>query len=342
MQEDEKLPSHEFDSPWKVIISAYFEEFMTFFFPYAADQINWSRGFESLDKELETLMRNEGKGKQLVDKLMKVWLKDGEEIWVLIHVEIQGTQEAKFAARMFGYWSTIRQHHRVNIYSCAILTDDRRDWRPNHFTSGLWETRVRFDFPTFKLFDLVDNLEALETSDNPFAQASLAHLRTIETGADDPQRVHFKFHLFRLLYSKGYSRKMILELMAFFDWIMILTPDLEIDFKQKLIQFEEEHDMKYIPSWSREDYLRGRQEGRKEGRKEGQQEGRKEGRQEGRQEGTATGLKLAIIEALAARFGPLPDDIKVELGSIEDTNRLLELIAMASVAESIEAFEQNL
>ncbi|NGZ07526.1 MAG: DUF4351 domain-containing protein, partial [Magnetococcales bacterium] len=33
--------------------------------------------------------------------LVKVWLLDGHELWVLIHVEIQGNRDSDFAERMF-------------------------------------------------------------------------------------------------------------------------------------------------------------------------------------------------------------------------------------------------
>ena len=44
--------SDDFDSPWKDILEGYFPDFMAFFFPAAAAEIDWSRGFEPLDKEL--------------------------------------------------------------------------------------------------------------------------------------------------------------------------------------------------------------------------------------------------------------------------------------------------
>lgn len=39
----------DYDSPWKEILERYFCDFMAFFFPHAAAQIDWSRGYETLD-----------------------------------------------------------------------------------------------------------------------------------------------------------------------------------------------------------------------------------------------------------------------------------------------------
>jgi hypothetical protein len=40
------------DSPWKEVIERYFEPFLAFFFPRAHAEIDWTRGYELLDKEL--------------------------------------------------------------------------------------------------------------------------------------------------------------------------------------------------------------------------------------------------------------------------------------------------
>jgi hypothetical protein len=63
---------------------------MALFILSAHAQIDWSRGFEFLDKELRKITADTAVGRRLVDKLVKVWLKSGEEVWALVHVEIQG------------------------------------------------------------------------------------------------------------------------------------------------------------------------------------------------------------------------------------------------------------
>ena len=43
----------EYDSPWKEGISVYFREFLQFFYPSIEADIEWERGFEFLDTELQ-------------------------------------------------------------------------------------------------------------------------------------------------------------------------------------------------------------------------------------------------------------------------------------------------
>lgn len=76
----------DYDNPWKEVLTLYFPEFMAFFFPEAFEDINWSRPPEFLDKELRQIVREAELGEKRVDQLAKVFRRDGEEVWVLVHV----------------------------------------------------------------------------------------------------------------------------------------------------------------------------------------------------------------------------------------------------------------
>ena len=80
----------DYDSPWKEALDVYFAAFLAFFFPEAHADIDWARGYETLDKELQAVVREAELGRRLVDKLVKVWRQGGAEEWVLVHVEVQG------------------------------------------------------------------------------------------------------------------------------------------------------------------------------------------------------------------------------------------------------------
>ncbi|WP_227498549.1 hypothetical protein [Synechococcus sp. PCC 7336] len=86
----------DFDNPWKDIIESHFAEFLAFFFPEIYAEIDWSRGYEFLNTELQQIVRDAEVGKRWTDKLVKVWRKDGNEAWVIIHVEVQGQPETVF------------------------------------------------------------------------------------------------------------------------------------------------------------------------------------------------------------------------------------------------------
>jgi len=119
-------------------------------------------------------------GLRLADKLFKVWRLDGEEAWVLIHVEVQNQAEEQFGERMYVYHYRIFDRFRRPVVSLAVLGDEQRGWRPAHFGYSLWGCSMRLEFPVVKLLDYADRVAELEAERNPFAAVVLAHLKTVE------------------------------------------------------------------------------------------------------------------------------------------------------------------
>jgi hypothetical protein len=202
----------QFDSPWKEILEVYFEDFLLFFFPQVHAEIDWNRGYDFLDQELAQVVRDAELGKRLADKLVKVWKVNGEETWVLVHIEIQSQEESRFGERMFVYYYRLRDKYDLPIASLAILGDERETWRPQPFDRQLWGCRVQFEFPIIKLLDYLPRWAELEASQNPFAIVVMAHLKTKETRNDAVARKEWKFKLTRSLYERGYERQDILNL----------------------------------------------------------------------------------------------------------------------------------
>jgi hypothetical protein len=184
-----------YDSPWKEALDIYFEPFVAFFFPAAHAEIDWSRGYEALDKELQKIAPRSATRARTVDKLMKVWRRDGREEWILIHVEVQSQEDPEFLARMYIYhYRTFDRYNRM-VVSLAVLGDDRPGWRPDRFGYSLWGCSVDFLFPIVKLLDYAERTEELERDRNPFAAVVLAHLKAMETirgGEENDLRYQFR------------------------------------------------------------------------------------------------------------------------------------------------------
>jgi len=65
----------DFDSPWKDLLERYLQPFLALCFPKIEAAIDWSHGFDFLDKELQAAVRDAASGRQYVDKLVRVWRK---------------------------------------------------------------------------------------------------------------------------------------------------------------------------------------------------------------------------------------------------------------------------
>ena len=161
----------DFDSPWKEALDCYFEAFLALLFPNVHQQIDWTRGHESLDKEFQQVVREAEVGRRYVDKLAKVWTKDGVECWVLIHVEVQTARDPAFAQRMYVYNYRIFDRYNRKVVSLAVLADDDPNWRPDHYADELWGCSVEMHWSSVKLLDYADREAELENSKNPFAGA---------------------------------------------------------------------------------------------------------------------------------------------------------------------------
>ncbi|BAY88885.1 MULTISPECIES: DUF4351 domain-containing protein [unclassified Tolypothrix] len=256
----EELERADNDSPWKEILEAYFPQAMHFFFPETAILIDWERPHEFLDKEFQQIARDAEQGRRYADKLVKVWQIQGEEIWLLIHVEIQARPEENFAQRMFSYNLRIFDKFGKPAISLAILCDAEPNWRPNQYNYNYPNTRLNFEFGTVKLLDYQNRWAELEKSDNPFATVVMAHLKTQQTSKKPGDRKTWKFSLIRRLYEQGLQEKDIRNLYQFIDWVMILPKALEAEFWEEFKQFEQERTMSYVTTGERIGYERGQQE----------------------------------------------------------------------------------
>ena len=217
----------DFDNPWKDVLEHFFGQFLEFFFPDAHAAIDWSRRYESLDKELQQIVSESELGLRLADKLFKVWLKDGQEAWILIHVEIQNQRDPAFAERMFVYNYRIYDRHRQPVISLAVMGDEEPAWRPDHFGYGRFGCMMGIRFPIVKLVDYASQAGELETAANPFAAAVLAHLKTRETRADPAARRAWKLRLIKSLYDRGLDGEQVRLLFKFLDVMLVLPRELE-------------------------------------------------------------------------------------------------------------------
>lgn len=301
----------DYDNPWKEALSLYFQPFMAFFFPEIEASINWTRGYEFLDKEFQQVVRDAEIGRREADKLVKVWRGDGAQVWVLIHVEIQSQAKSDFAERMYVYNNRIFDLYRRSVVSLAVLADDQDSWRPDRYTYDLWGCRVELRFPTVKLLDYQGRRDILEQDNNPFAVIVAAHLTTQQTNQDSSLRYQGKLRIAKSLYQRGYSRQDILELFRLIDWMMSLPESVESDFKEEIRRFEEDLQMPYITSIERL----------------------------ARQEGVLQKGREDVIEVLEVRFSELPLDLVESINQIEDLELLKTLHRQAITIGSLAEFQ---
>ena len=149
------------DSPTADVVGAgkealeqHLAPFLSLCFPQAYAEIDWVTPPQFLDTELQQIAPDERLGKQHVDKLIRVALREGGDAWLLVHVEVQSQFDRQFSERMFRYHARLYDRYQRQVVSLAILGDTDRIWRPTRFGYDRWGCELTLTFPTLKLIDL--------------------------------------------------------------------------------------------------------------------------------------------------------------------------------------------
>ena len=299
-----------YDETWKEVIGDYFDSFLTFFYPEIYQQIDWTKNPISLDKELEQITASADSKTRHADKLFQVWLLDNQEVWILIHVEVQSQYDKEFSQRMFIYNYRAFDLYQKPVISLAILGDETNSWRPNSYQYGLGSSQLIFNFSSVKLLDY--QWEELEQSNNIFAIVVMAHLKTKATNSNLSAREQWKWNLARLLYERGYNRKEIVDLYKVIDLMMALSQDLQLSFEEKLANYQEERKMPLLTNIE----------------------------QRAIEKTTKQTLKQNIIKLVQVRFGNIPENLVASIDKIDNTSFLEQIFVSAISVNSLEEFAQ--
>jgi hypothetical protein len=303
-----------YDESWKEALSEYFDSFLEFFFSPIYQQIDWTKIPQALDKELQQITASSDTEKCVADKLYQVWLLDQQEIWILIHIEIQSQYDRDFSQRMYIYNYRAFDLYQKPVVSLAILGDERVNWRPNSYDFKFGGYELMLKFPMVKLLDYESRWEDLVLNTNPFGMIVMAHLKTKATTSNPEQRAESKWLLVRGLYDRGLEREQIIKLFQIIDRMMTLPNPLQQNLDFKIQKFEEERTMPLLSNME----LRGVEIG---------------------------ALRKAqddIKTVLQIRLGQVPSDIEEALNNISDLSILEEMLKSAVMVNSLDEFKQSL
>ena len=267
MKKDKENDNRYFDELWKEVIESLFRNFLFLFMPELEAMVDFNRDHIFLDKELQKISLPLRKGKKFVDKLVKVYLKNGEEKWILIHIEVQGQSDADFNERMFVYFYRIFDKYEVKIVSLAVITYPAAG--TFEYRYEFFNTKVLYQYNVSKIEEKKE--EELLASSNPFALVCLAVKYSNAAKDDKDLRYKFKSKLIRLMYKKGSGREEILALFEFIDGALDLDDKvLDTKITEEIEQIEEKEAMPYVTSVERIGIEKGIEKGKKEGIEKGE------------------------------------------------------------------------
>lgn len=233
-----------YDSQWKAAITALSRPFMDLFFPQISAEIDWTRGWEPLDKDLRPDRTDDVVGVREPDLIFRVYRLDGQESWVAIHIEFQSHKQdsATLAERVWVYFTRIRQRYGRKVCSLVLLGDLDPDWELYPFNEELWGCRCQLTFPVAKLLrlePLLDTDQAL--CRNPFSWIVRLHLAAKRSTPTDGRRRAFKLHYLRELFCAMKDGRLneddwktVQDIHAFHDGILSLSAESDKLFRDEL------------------------------------------------------------------------------------------------------------
>lgn len=228
------------DIYWKGILEDLFADFLRFFYTDADELFDIDRGFEFLEQECEKLFPiSDSEHPKSVDKLVKVFTREGKEEWILIHIEVQGYKgKQDFSSRMFTYFYRIRDSYNKRVRSIAIFTDSNRRFHPTEYVYQEGETSTVFKFKTYKIIE--QDPAVLEQSNNPFAVVILTvQLALQKEKLEHEDYFNLKLDLVRRLYRKGFEKKKISVLLDFIRmYVSFDKPEINLRFDDEMSKLD--------------------------------------------------------------------------------------------------------
>ena len=243
MPEQTETPRADYDEAWKELLDEHLEAILSCFFSPVAAAIAWDRPVVFLDQELREVIYDTTVQSFRVDRLIKVFRRDGAEQWLLVHLEIQSFREEGFAERMYHYNHGIHRAWGRQPVSLVILADLDQAWHPCEYVHEELGCETRFRFVTCKL---LEELKRLEHDYRLPAVAAKAQIEALRTVVDPQRRFEIRWRMTRALYDHGFSGEEIRQVYRILSWMMRLPRGLQLTFRQKIVEFEQGARMPYI------------------------------------------------------------------------------------------------
>ena len=239
-----QIPPIDFDGAWKETLSQLLQEALDYFAPTLSADIDWAHGYKPLDSQLEKVAPDAEFGPLAADKLFEVRLRNGTDMWLYVHIEVQSQRDPDFARRMYVYNTLlyIRYHH--DVWSLAILGDESPDWKPDSFQRGSHGLEATIRYPVVKLLD--ENMAALDAKTNPIVAVILAHRTAQRTRGNMALRAATRLELARRLYRLDYDAVTIAKLDRLVEWLLWLPPALKEQTWDGIQEIRKEYKMPFV------------------------------------------------------------------------------------------------
>ena len=327
----EQEDQYDYDAIWKDFTRDFWRVILKDFIPDLYKAADLEREAESLDKELHELLADDmvkdedqinkqsKRSKRYVDNLLKIYLKDGSEEWVLLHIEIQGRGGEMISLRMFRYHCLIFMRHKRHPAAIAILTAKRpkKEGEPGIYSADMFGTKIEYNYHTVKAYEYDD--EELLASESPVKLFIYAAKIAAKYRRSDKQKFEYMRKILRVLIDKGWESQDRRRFIMYIESVMSFKKDYSIRFREELNNLTGGKKMRR-KTYVEEIYESGIAKGVAQGITQGIAQGIAQGEAMGKARGITQGHKETAIALI--NLGILTDE---QIASV--TEQTLEDIA---------------
>lgn len=227
------------DTLWKGILEDFVNEFIQFFFPELSEKVDWNRKIIALDKELEQLNPQSDSKIRYADKLFRVFLTNGKEQWLLIHVEAHGYQDPNLPMRMFQSYYRLQDRYAKPVVALVIYTYSNKASHYAEYRNNEFGMELLYRFHTFSLIDHPP--QRLQSAENIFAIILEAAWYNLHYQKEtDEDRLTQKADLTRRLLKSGYPKEKLKRLINFVKYyVAFKEPKYLIKFEKEILKERE-------------------------------------------------------------------------------------------------------
>lgn len=186
--------------------------------PDLYELINFKIEPKQLDNEFRSLFPESESNDRRVDKLFEVHLKNGENKWILLNIEIQSYEDEYFAKRMFQHYSRIFDKFDREIEAIVVYTYEKNRHKYKKYKSKFLGTKLTYEF---RIYDIaLQKIEDLTKINNPFSFVVQTLIKAFGYSETDEGNFEFKKELTKLLLNSGYSEYEIKKVFKFLNFIL--------------------------------------------------------------------------------------------------------------------------
>lgn len=223
------------DVGWKFVIDYLLPQFIEFFMPDLYEKVDFSISPKSLDNEFRTLFPESESNDRRVDKLFEVHLKNGENKWILLNIEVQSYEDENFAKRMYQHYARIFDKFDREIEAIVVYTYKVNRHKYKKYKSKFLGTKLTYEFRAYDI--ALQKIEELAKIKNPFSFVVQALIKGFEHKESDQNNFDFKKELLALLLKSGYSIYEAQRLFVFMNFILeIKDKKLRAKFYSEVIE----------------------------------------------------------------------------------------------------------